>query len=157
MSLSRRRRTFVTQPPVDWIETSLTMLAIETVETDLSEGQPAELYMIIVEQTNNGATAEDIMVNITINGTVVQWDLSGIASGTPQYLQIDKNLSGTTFNPTHGTSARGVLLGTVSSSDILPFVAESVSEITVQQTSTVDAVAAQIEVNIIWAKAEVVP
>ena len=93
------------QPPIDWIDTSIVQDAWETVTSDLSSGKKAKIFVCLVEQTNNGATAEDLEIEITINGTAYTWSLTA-NSGTPYYLFMNATtLSGTDFLESSSTSA----------------------------------------------------
>ena len=156
MRTDKPNKAFITQLPVDWIDTALVASTWETVEANLSGGHPAKLYLIYVEQTNNGATVEDIEVEIDINGSTLNWTIPNAVSGTPYYLQIGHDQLLGDFDPVYGTSIRGVLLGPASNSDLQPFTARTVGLIRAVQTTGVDAVAAQIEVNIVWDKLEAV-
>lgn len=156
MRVSKANEEFITQPPIDFIDTTIVISNWETVSANLSNGKAAELFLIYVEQTNNGATVEDLEIEITINGTAYTWTISNAVSGTPYYLQIGHNLTAGDFTPVQGTSIRGVLLGPASDNDLRPFRAKTVGLVRVRQTTAVDVVAAQIEMNIVWNKLEVV-
>jgi len=141
-----------TQLPVDYIDTSLVQNTWENVVADLSGGKPARLWLIIVEQENNGATVETIELEITINGTAYTWTLTGIASGTPNYCYISTGLTAGDF-----TTANGATIYTVLAADpdlSVPFTVESVGLIRVRQTTDVDGTSAQIEVNVVWDRLE---
>lgn len=139
-----------TQLPVDYLDTSLTINTFENVVADLSSGRPARLWYIIVEQTNNGATAETIALEMTINGTAYTVTITDAASGTPYYIYLYFNLATGDFNFTSTTNvfAAGVHAANVAK----PFTARTVGLIRVQQTTDVDGTSAQIEVNIAWDK-----
>ena len=66
ISTAPRNMFWKTQLPVDYIDTSLTINDWETIVADLSDGKPAKLLAIIVQQDNNGAAAEDIELEITM-------------------------------------------------------------------------------------------
>lgn len=138
-----------TQLPVDYIDTSLTINTYENVSADLSGGKPARLWWIQVEQTNNGATDEDITLEVTINGTA--YEFSGTCvSGTVYFGIIGGNLTAGDFTPLL-TTTNATTFG-LNNAIGTPFIAESVGLIRVKQTTDVDAVSAQIEVNIRWEK-----
>lgn len=145
------RRYWKTQLPVDYLDASLTQNLWETVDLDLSDGEPAKLWWIIVEQTNDGAAVETIELEITINGTAYTWTLTGIASGTPSYCFFAFSLAAGDFNPVASTTAR-TCGNPMNGDEAVPFCAESVGLIRVRQTTGVDPTAAQIEVNIVWEK-----
>ena len=141
---------FKTQKPVDYIDTSLTIDTFETVKADLSDGAPAKLWYIIIEQTDNGATNEDLELAVTINGTVYSWTLTAV-DGTPYFCTIAMGLTTSDFTPATSTDSKTVG-NDVSDFEAIPFVAETVGLVRVKQTTDVDGVAAQIEVNIVWEK-----
>lgn len=137
------------QPPVDYLDDTLTIDTWETVSADLSGGMPAKLLVIIVEQTNNGATAETIELEMTIDGTAYTFTINA-NSGTKYYCVLLETLTAGDFTPNSTTDVR-----TVSGLDpdfASPFYAGSVGLIRVRQTTTVDGTSAQIEVNIMWEK-----
>jgi len=145
------QKTWQSQLPIDYLDASLTINTWETVDADLSEGDPARLVYVIVEQTNNGAAVEDIELEITINGTAYTWTLSGIASGALIYCGISANLATGDFETvSQATNPR--MVQALDDDHSHPFVAESIGLIRTQQTSAVDGVSAQIEVNIVWDK-----
>jgi len=140
---------WISQDAVDFIDTSLTINDWSQVIADLSEGIPARLWFIILEQTNNGATAEDIELELTINGTTITWS-GTLDSGTPYlcYVGYDNNpylSAGVNSVNNSGYTAQTV-----------PLNCNSVALIRVRQTTDVDLTSAQIEVNIIWDKLSVV-
>lgn len=138
------------QLPIDYLDASLTINTWETVVADLSEGQPAKLHHIAVEQTNNGATVETIEIEITINGTAYTWTLTGIADGAPIFLLITHNLDTGDFETNSTTSLQCV--SALDDDRSQPFVAERIGLIRVRQTTDVDGTSAQIEVNAVWDK-----
>lgn len=137
------------QLPIDYIDTSLVINTWETIVADLSSGRPCQLGHMYIEQTNNGATAEDIELEITINGTAYTWTIAA-ASGTPYYLFISSALTAGDFQT--ASSATSYSVGTQVSSLYKPFNAAYVSLIRVRQTSDVDGISAQIEFNLAWDK-----
>lgn len=145
------RPYFQTQLPIDFLDAALVINVWETVSVDLSENAPAKLWFIQVEQTNNGAAVEDLELEITINGTAYTWPLAGIASGAIQFCFIGVTLSAGDFTP--GFSANVRTVGNALDPDTaVPFVAGDVGLIRVRQTTAVDVVSAQIEVNLVWEK-----
>ncbi len=147
--VSRKFAYWKSQPPVDYIDTSLVINTWETVVADLSEGKPARLWLIHVEQTNNGATDETIELEITINGTTYTCTLTGIASGEINYVRVDRTAIAGDFRLIH--TATGVSVGYAHSNDgTVPFTADSIELIRVRQTTDVDITSAQIEINIVW-------
>lgn len=143
-----------TQLPVDYLDTSLVMNNFENVSADLSEGVPARIWYIRVEQTNNGVTAEDVELEITINGTAYTVGLAGIASGTPMYVRLIADLAAGDFSFVDYATLYQLGDGLGAQQTAIPFTADSIGLIRVRQTTGVDPVAAQIEVNIIWDKLE---
>jgi len=141
-----------TQLPVDYIDTSLVINTWETVIADLSGGKPARLWFIIVEQTNNGATAETIEFEITINGTAYTVTITADDS-TPYFIYVMHSLTAGdfTFNSSTGNMT---VLGIGYTQYAIPFSVDSVSLIRVRQTTDVDGTSAQIEVNIVWDRLE---
>lgn len=139
-----------TQLPIDYIDTSLVINTWETVSSNLSGGKPARIWYVLLEQTNNGATDEDIELEITINGTAYTFTQTAV-SGTQYRLRFSYELTGGDFNPVLSTSA--VMFGSAGSGTFsVPFNCSSIGLIRVRQTSAVDVTAAQIEVNIVWDK-----
>lgn len=138
------------QLPVDYIDTSLVINTWETVVADLSGGKPAKIWYIVVEQTNNGASAETVELEVTINGTAYTWTLTDIASAATVYMRITADLTAGDFTTLSTTTVRSILAR--DDDHTIPFVVDSVGLIRVRQTTDVDAVSAQIEVNIIWEK-----
>jgi len=149
--VDNKAKFWKTQLPVDYIDTSLVINTWETVSADLSGGKPARLWYMLVEQTNNGAAAEDIELEVTINGTAYTW-IGSCDSGTVYGGYIQYNLSAGDFVPSLSTTKYTVASPTLSNHVAMPFVASSVGLVRVRQTSAVDGVSAQIEVNIVWDK-----
>ena len=148
MELPHRR--WETQLPVDYLDVTLVQDAWETIVADLSEGAPAKIWYIIVEQTNNGAAVEDIELEITINGTVYLWDPAAVVSGARMYCYVTFQQTLGDFNTFEVNTLNTVGSAAGSVEHTIPFVAQSVELIRVRQTTAVDGVAAQIEVNIFW-------
>lgn len=145
------KRVFITQKPIDYIDTTLTVNTFEEVSASLSSGKPAKLWWIIIEQTNNATSAEDISLEVTINGTAYTFTQANAASGTRYYCQINENLDTGDYAVGMGSSARTVG-GSVAGNYAISFTAKSVGLIRAKQTTTVDGTSAQIEVNIVWEK-----
>ena len=146
---------FKSQLPVDFIDTSITINDWMTVDSNLSDGDPCKLWVLIVEQTNDSATAETLEFEITINGTAYTLTMTNAASGTAYYVSISRNLTTGDFTLAWSSSARTVgeaALGNLA----VPFVADHVGLIRVRQTTTVDPVAAQVEVNMNWELLEII-
>lgn len=144
-----------TQLPIDFIDTSLTINDWMEISPDLSEGKPAKLWFLILKQTNNGTSAEDIDLEVTINGTAYVFT-GTLTNATNYYGVIDRNLDTGDFSPILDATAN-TCIGAYSNVHAIPFVAESVGLIRVQQTTNVDGTSAQIEVNIAWEKLVNVP
>lgn len=144
------RRFWRTQLPVDYLDTTLVINTWETVSADLSGGLPAKLWFIVMVQTNNGATAETIELEITINGVAHTFTFSGIGSATPGYGYYNADLSAGTWKTQATTTI--ITVGSIESDAAVPFIAESIGLIRVRQTTGVDGTSAQIEVNIAWEK-----
>lgn len=139
-----------TQIPIDYLNDALVQNAWDTVSSDLSEGDPARLQFIIIEQTNNGATGEAIELEITINGTAYTFSAT-INSGTQYYACITYNKDTGDFE-CYLSSSKCQVGAQISTAMACPFVAESVGLIRARQTSGVDGTSAQIEVNVHWEK-----
>lgn len=139
-----------TQLPVDYIDTSLTINTYENVSADLSGGKPAKLIYIQVEQTNNGLTAETIVLEVTINGTAYEFT-AALDSGSKYYCRVTESLSASDF-ATQLTATVSCVGTALDNTKNIPLTAKSVGLIRVKQTTSVDATSAQIEVNIIWEK-----
>lgn len=144
------RPIWKTQLPIDYIDTTLTINVWGSASTDLSTGDPAKLLYIIVEQTNNAAGVETIELEITINGTAFTWTLTGIADGAPIYCLITSNLDTGIWEDSSSANARQVM--SLDDDQDAPLTAETVGLVRARQTTSVDGVSAQIEVNIVWDK-----
>lgn len=142
---------FKAQLPVDYLDTSLVQNTWETVSSDLSKGKPAKLLFIIIEQTNNGASGEDIELEITINGTPYTWTLT-MSNGIKNYCYITKDLLTGDFATSSNTGIYSVGSVGFALETADPFVCSKVGLIRVRQTTDVDGTSAQIEVNIAWEK-----
>ena len=130
---------------LDYDTSATDPITINTWYVPLLPTANVKAYYLIVEQTNNGATAEDIVVELTIDGTVVFASL-GCASGTVYYMRLDE-VGGLRFS---GTVRQVLSLDDDQSAPL-----EDVSlGIRVRQTSAVDAVSAIIEVNMVYATLE---
>lgn len=143
------RYIWQSQLPVDYIDNSLTINNWETIVADLSGGDPARLWWIIVEQTNNGAAVENFELEITINGTAYTFAQAAAVSGTQYFGLMYYTLTAGDFTPLFTTSTHTVG-NPVSTAQGIPFTAETVSLIRIRQTTAVDVVAASLEVNIVW-------
>ena len=128
---------------LDYINNALT---INTWYTPLDTTKNVKAHYIIVEQTNNGATNEDIVCELTIDGTIYTWT-RGAVSARPYYLFF---------------TAAGAVTDTDSKRQVLSFDNDQSApletrslQIRVRQTSGVDVVSAQIEVNMVYATLEV--
>ncbi len=151
------RKIWKTQLPVDYIDNSLVQNAWETVSADLSGGDPVKFWWILMEQTNDGAAVEDVELEMTlahpVTGVMTPYTVTfaGIASGVRRYVSVSSALVGGDFSFTDPGAVR--LVGSsLSSGAAHHFTAASVGLIRVRQTTAVDGVAAQIEVNIVWDK-----
>lgn len=144
------QKIWKTQPPIDYIDNTITISTPETVIANLSGGEPCKLWYIIVEQTNNGATVEDIDLHITINGVVRTITFTALPSGVPHYVICLITRTGATFTFGDGGTAILTVGEPLDIRNALPFRADSVGLITVEQTTAVDVTAASIEVNITW-------
>ena len=138
-----------TQLPVDYIDTTLTHNVWETAIANLSGGKHIKIWIFKVEQTNNGATAEDLEVEITFNGTAYLISLNAMDSAEMYYLFVTVNLTAGDFFIFHTTSEVSFGRGeSIVSAMAIPFVADNASLVRVRQTSDVDVTSAQIEINI---------
>jgi hypothetical protein len=148
------------QLPIDFIETTIVINTWNTVIANLSGGDPAMLLYLYFEQTNNGATGETIECEITINGTAYTEAVAGLSSGSIQYVYMEPNLTGGDFTINGSTTATSFGTGSIVPIEgVRPyinnwFIAESIGLIRIRQTSAVDVVSAQIEVNAVWRKLE---
>ena len=152
MSTDLKNKPFYwkTQKPVDYLDNSLVQNTWENVVADLSGGKPTKLWYIIVKQTNNGATDEDIEFEITINGVAHTFSATCV-SGTEMFCFFNRSLAAGTWGCSM-VSTKYSCNESVVDSKAVPFTAETVGLIRVRQTSDVDGVSAQIEVNIVWDK-----
>lgn len=155
---TRDSRFWRTQLPVDFLDDSLTINDWSTVSADLSGGEPVNLWYIQLEQTNNGGTPETLELEINMvnpsTGVVTAYTFTlACNSGTIYYAIINRNLTGGDFTCILSATAYSVN-ASPSANVALPFFTASVGLIRVRQTTDVDVVAAQIEVNITWEKLE---
>ena len=139
------------QLPVDYLDTSLTINTWENVTADLSAGKPARLWYIQIVQTNNGATAETVVIEITVNGVALTRTLTGIANTVKHYVYVTESQTTGKFTLWSGTVANTVGNG-IDPDAGRYLTAESIGLIRVKQTTAVDVTTAQIEVNIVWDK-----
>ncbi len=107
----------------------------------LAEIRNVKAWYLIIEQTNNGATDETIVTELTING-VVYTSARNQVSGQPyyQYLTLD------------GVIERELAIRQIVSLDndqSAPLETRSLA-IRVRQTTAVDAISAIIEVNLVY-------
>lgn len=116
-------------------------IVINTWYTALATTRNVKSYYLIVEQTNNGATVEDIEVELTIDGTV--------------YVAATAMNSGALYYANFGIAATFGMTGIVNqllaldADQSAPLETKSL-QIRVRQTSVVDLVTAQIEVNMVY-------
>ncbi len=105
-----------------------------------------KVWYLIIEQTNNGATNEDLEIELTINGVVFIANGAAIVSGDPRYI-----VAGSTgvFDDVGGV--RQVL--SLDGDQSAPLETRSLG-IRVRQTTAVDLVSAIIEVNMVYATLE---
>lgn len=144
-----------TQLPIDYLDTSLVVDTWETVSANLSGGRPARVWYIVLEQTNNGATAETVELEVTINGTAYTFTFANIDSGADYFGYISFNQATGDFDPqiTDLPCSTGNSAALNGYDDrTVPFTCANVGLIRVRQTSAVDVTSAQIEVNIRWDK-----
>jgi len=146
-------RYWKSQLPVDYLDTSLVINTWENVVADLSGGKPAKLWWIMLMQTNNGATNEDLELEITINGTAYTFTITAV-SGTIYYCRFTYEQSAGDFYPLAGTDIVTVGTGVAVAGSPIPFIRENVGLIRVRQTTDVDLTSASIEVNIVWERLE---
>lgn len=155
-----KQPVLISQLPVDFIETTLVINAWNTVVSNLSAGKLVKLWKILLEQTNNTATAEDIELEITmahpVTGIMTAYTWSGsLDSGVISFGTVTNALTAGDLTTNLGTTERTVSYQAANNHTI-SLIVSAVSLIRVRQTSTVDVVSAQIEVNIVWEKLKVV-
>ena len=132
---------------LDWISTDVDPIVVQNFwYTPLVETDDVKAYYLLVEQTNNGAAVEDIELEVTHNGTVDTLTIVGAISGTIYYAVYD--VAGVI---TFSTSVRQVISLDLDQS--APMETKSMM-IRARQTTAVDIVAAQIEVNMVYATLE---
>jgi hypothetical protein len=125
---------------IDW-DTAVVVI------NDWNEPMPTEdnvkCWYLVVEQTNNGATAETLQLEITLaSGTPLTLNIAA-DSGNRYYIYY--NLNGTL------TSSTSIYtLGSLDPDNSVPIETSSM-RIRIRQTTAVDVVSASIEVNVIYA------
>lgn len=131
---------------LDWISTSVDAIVIlNKWYTPLTTTRNVKAWYLVVEQTNNGATNENIEVELNIDGTPLVY--AAVAnSGTTYYIHFA--FDGTLIS---GTGAWQI--GSLDVDQSAPLETRSL-QVRVRQTSVVDITAAQIEVNMIYATKE---
>lgn len=145
-------KEWVTQLPIDYLDTSLTVDGWETVSADLSGGLPARIWYMIIEQTNNGAAVENFEIELTINGTAYTFSRDNIPSGADFFGLITHELDTGDFDTYLDADPR--TMGSRDGDHAVPFIAQYIGLIRVRQTTAVDVGGAQIEVNIVWDRFE---
>ena len=121
-------------------------IVINTWYTALLPTRNVKAYYLVVEQTNTGAAAEDIVVELTIDGTVYTRAVNR-ASGVPMYMHMNQ------YNALdYQTDIRQMMSLDIDQS--APLECKSLG-IRVRQTSAVDITSAIIEVNMVYATKEV--
>ena len=124
---------------LDWINTSLT---INEWYTALATTRNVRVWYLVVEQTNNGAAAEILEVELTIDGAAPITRSVAAVSGTADYIYID-------WNGALVDQAAVVQLLSLDNDQSAPLETRSL-QVRVRQTSDVDATSAQIEVNMVY-------
>ena len=122
-------------------------IVINTWYTALLPTEDVKAWYIIVEQTNTGASDEDLEIEFIIDGAVEVFALAGRISGSVYYLLL--NHEGNWY--TSGSVSQ-ILSRDVDQS--APLETRSLG-IRVRQTSAVDVTSAIIEVNMVYATLEV--
>lgn len=110
--------------------------------TALETRRGIKAYYLIVEQNNNGAAAEDLEVELTINGIVYVASLGALVSGTSYYVNATITAAFSVF-----ATVRQIL--SLDADQSAPLETKSL-KIRVRQTTVVDGVSAQIEVNLVY-------
>ena len=134
---------------IDYITTAVEdPVVINTWYTVMPTTEDVKLWYVVFEQTNNGATAETVECEFTINGGApVVAAGAGLDSGNQYYAMVDLaavgSVSGDVYQVSSGETDQSAPLETRS------------LQIRVRQTSAVDLVSAQIECNIVYATLEV--
>ena len=132
---------------LDYDTTSvLPIIVINDWYTALVSTDNVKAWYLLVEQTNNGAAAETIVTELTINGTTYTNTDAAAASGVLQYMHLDTD--GALQNQ---ATARQLL--SLDDDQSAPLETQSL-QIRVRQTTAVDVVAAQIDVNMVYATKE---
>ena len=124
---------------LDYINTSLVQ---NTWYTALATTRNVRAWYLVVEQTNNGAAAENIEVELTIDGTSIT-DSQNMNSGDVHYLLLSDEGA---IQWSVG-SVRQIL--SLDADQSAPLQTRSLG-IRVRQTSAVDVTSAIIEVNLVY-------
>lgn len=138
-------RTMYEYQNLDYFNNAIT---INDWYAPLAETQDVKAWYLVMEQTNNGAAAEDIEVELTINGGApIVAAIGAAVSGTPYYIILGLwGVAGSTDVP------QQLLALDVDQS--APLETRSL-QVRVRQTTAVDGVSASIEVNMVYATLEV--
>lgn len=132
---------------LDWISTTVDpIVVLDKWYTPLPTTRNVKAWYLFVEQTNNGATAEDIEIELTLNGIALPTDTRASVSGTPYAVRI-RNENDPFMDAGNWT------LGAQDSDQSVPLETRSL-QVRVRQTTAVDVVAANIEVNMVYATKE---
>lgn len=144
-SLDRATKVYMFEyQNLDYDTTSvLPIIVINDWYTALETTRNVKGWYLLVEQTNNGAAVETIVTELTIGGTVYTNTDAAAASGVLQYMYLDTD--GVLQNQ---ATARQLL--SLDDDQSAPLETRSL-QIRVRQTTAVDAVAAQIDVNMNYA------
>ena len=129
----------------DTATSAVNPVVINTWYTALAVTRNVKAYYLIVEQTNTGATAENVGIELTINGTPITGTRT-LNSGTPYYIYLAGGWAIT----------ESVVVSQILSLDAdqsAPLETRSLG-IRVRQTTAVDLVSAVIEVNMVYATLE---
>lgn len=145
-------RGLVTSFPIDYIDTTLVINTWETITGFSSGGKRCKILYMYIEQTNNGATDEDLELELTYldqNGTTrtITFSLTA-ASGQRYYCYLTGDLTGGIFTGATSTSVYPMV--TRGTDNIEGWKLRALTSARVRQTTDVDVVAAQIELNAIW-------
>ena len=114
--------------------------------TALPTRRNVKAWYLVVEQTNNGAAAETIGVEVTVNGNVNNRNIAALVDNTPNYMFFSE------LGFLSNQAAVRQLLA-LDDDHSAPLETRSL-RIRVRQTTAVDVVAAQIEVNMVYATLE---
>ena len=128
---------------LDWISTTVdAIVVLNKWYTPLVPTKNVRAFYLIVEQTNNGATDENLEVELTVDGVVHLGTIPGATNGTPFYKYID-------YSGGFWASATVRQILALDLDQSAPLETRRL-EIRVRQTSAVDLTAAQIEVNMVY-------